>query len=50
MTDAPMPAGDNKNPWLLTAYPSIMIGIFFLIPFILIVAVSNRVLACVTTL
>jgi len=32
--------GDRRAAWFLSAYPSVMIGIFFLIPFVLIVAVS----------
>jgi len=32
--------GDRRAAWFLSAYPSVMIGIFFLVPFVLIVAVS----------
>jgi putative spermidine/putrescine transport system permease protein len=36
---ASRPGGD-RGPWLLPIYPTIMIGLFFVIPFVLIVAVS----------
>ena len=36
---ASRPGGD-RGPWLLPIFPTIMIGLFFVIPFVLIVAVS----------
>jgi putative spermidine/putrescine transport system permease protein len=40
MSEVAVETTGKRGPWLLMAYPSIMIGIFFLIPFALIVAVS----------
>ena len=40
MSEVAVETTGKRGPWLLLAYPSIMIGIFFLIPFSLIVAVS----------
>ena len=40
MSEVAVETTGKRGPWLLMAYPSIMIGIFFLIPFSLIVAVS----------
>jgi putative spermidine/putrescine transport system permease protein len=40
MSEVAVETTGKRGPWLLLAYPTIMIGIFFLIPFALIVAVS----------
>jgi putative spermidine/putrescine transport system permease protein len=40
MSEVAVETTGKRGPWLLLAYPSIMLGIFFLIPFALIVAVS----------
>ena len=37
---APVAARPERGRWLLSAYPTLMIGVFFTIPFILILAVS----------
>lgn len=40
MSDSTQGSREGRSAWLLSIYPSVIIGIFFLIPFVLIVAVS----------